>query len=275
MPTFAHWISFAIILLAAHPAWSQVDNRYDQFRHERAQPAPGEDIAPQTEDELSSVEPAEDDNAWQKPPRALRESPFRREPASPDFDRSKVIRAAANEVEPKSLSKPSDARPLALKSHTTEPTGKRGRPAMPSAATLFGSLAIVVGLFLIVAWAARRGMPKQPPLLPREALEVLGRQRFGGKHEVQLVRVGNKLVLIHIVPGHAEALVEITDPEEVDRLTGICYQTHPYSSSRGFQQTLQQVSKERPLSRRSSRHDVDKPDFSMFDNLSRSSTKTT
>ena len=41
-----------------------------------------------------------------------------------------------------------------------EGDGSRRAPAMPSMATLLGSLAVVIGLFLIVAWVVRLGLPK-------------------------------------------------------------------------------------------------------------------
>lgn len=162
---------------------------------------------------------------------------------------------------------------MPLKAPRERSTSKQGRSGLPSITTLMGSVAIVVGLFLIVAWTARRAMPKQPPQLPREAIEILGRQRFGGKQEVQLLRVGNKLLLVHVVPGHAETLTEITDPVEVDRLTGICYQAHPKSSSRSFHQTFEQFASDKTTTARGSREPVDKLDLSMFDGLGRGKTK--
>lgn len=36
-----------------------------------------------------------------------------------------------------------------------------------------------------------------------------------------------------------ETLGEITDPLEVDRLTGLCYQTHPQGSTASFRQVFQ------------------------------------
>ncbi|MDX1964589.1 MAG: hypothetical protein SFX18_15665, partial [Pirellulales bacterium] len=74
-------------------------------------------------------------------------------------------------------------------------------------------------------------------------------------------------------PGHVETLAEVTDPEEVDRLTGICYQTHPYSATRNFQQTMQQFTSEKPAPRRSAKSASDKLDLSIFDSLASSSAK--
>ena len=270
MPTFARLLLCLFAIVCGDVAWSQTSDRYaDWPRETPAVPAPEEGLAAPV-DEAAPAELAEE-APWQAPARPVRKLPFRFERA-PAGDRSKVIRASATEAVPQPLSKPKTAKPIALKPRSASAASKHGHAGLPSANTLIGSVAVVVGLFVVVAWAARRGMPKQPPLLPREAMEVLGRQRFGGKQEVQLVRVGNKLVLIHMMPGHAEPLTEITDPEEVDRLTGICYQARPHSSSRGFQQTFQQFAEERPA-RRPARPEVDKLDLSMFDGVGRKAGK--
>ena len=116
---------------------------------------------------------------------------------------------------------------------------------MPSASTMVGSLAMVVGLFLLVAWVLRRGMPKQPRVLPAGILEVLGRAPLVGRQQVHLVRLGNKLLLLAITPGGIETLSEVTDPVEIDRLAGMCQQSGADSSTRAFNQVLGEFSEPR------------------------------
>jgi len=87
------------------------------------------------------------------------------------------------------------------------------------------SLGIVLGLFLMVAWAVRRGMPRNATLLPREAVEILGRAPLVGRQQVHLVRCGNKVLLLSVSATSVETLTEITDPAEVERLGEICRQT--------------------------------------------------
>lgn len=125
---------------------------------------------------------------------------------------------------------------------------ERGRPlgAASSAMTGVASLAVVLGLFFAVAWAMRRGMPAGPALLPREAVEVLGRTPLAGRQHAHLVRCGNKVLLVYLSQGAAETLTEITDPVEVDRLVGLCRQSHPQSTTASFRQILQQIGREKP-----------------------------
>jgi flagellar biogenesis protein FliO len=111
---------------------------------------------------------------------------------------------------------------------------------MPTVAwpVVIGSLSGVVGLFLIVAWVMRRGTSRVGGMLPREVVEVLGRAPLADKKQMQLLRLGNKLILISVTQTGTDTLAEITDPVEVDRLTGICYQRHPHSSSVAFQKVF-------------------------------------
>ena len=107
--------------------------------------------------------------------------------------------------------------------------------------TVGGSLAIVLGLFFIVAWAMRKTAPRGSLLLPKEVFEILGRAPLGARQQVQLLRCGNKLLLVSITPNGTETLTEVTDPLEVDRIAGICQQAHPKSATTAFRQVFQQL----------------------------------
>ncbi len=95
--------------------------------------------------------------------------------------------------------------------------------------TVIGSLCLVLGLFFAVTWIFRRGMPGGMFLLPRDALEVLGKAALGSRQQVQLIRVGHKLLLVAVTPAGVQPLTEITDPNEIARLTRICHRTAPGS----------------------------------------------
>ena len=58
--------------------------------------------------------------------------------------------------------------------------------------TTFGSLAVVLGLFFLVAWVMRRNLPARSGALPGDVLEVLGRSTLAGKHQLHLIRLGDK-----------------------------------------------------------------------------------
>ncbi len=84
--------------------------------------------------------------------------------------------------------------------------------------------------------------------LPAEVIECLGRAPLVGRQQMQLVRLGHKLVLLSVTNTEARPLCEVTDPLEVDRLAGLCEQTRPESATANFRQILAACASE-PVSR--------------------------
>jgi flagellar biogenesis protein FliO len=132
---------------------------------------------------------------------------------------------------------------------TSPHTGRFDLPAAPSAApaivSMLGSLAIVLGLFFGLVWFMRRGLPKGSRIVPSEVVEVVGRAPLAARQQMHVVRFGPKLVLVSVSAGGAEALAEITDAAEVDRLAGICQQAQPNSATNAFRQVFRQFAGDR------------------------------
>jgi flagellar biogenesis protein FliO len=120
--------------------------------------------------------------------------------------------------------------------------GELGLP-MRSLYTIGSALTIVIGAFLLFAWAVRRGSGKTQSL-PTEVVSVLGRVPLAARQFAELLRVGNRLVLVSLTPTGAETLTEVTDPAEVDRLVGLCQQFAPQSTTKAFDQVFRQLSRE-------------------------------
>lgn len=78
-------------------------------------------------------------------------------------------------------------------------------------------IAVVVGAAL---W--RRHGPGVTPGLPREAVDPLGRRPIDAKQSLLLVRVGSRILVLASTPAGLQTLSEVTDPVEVDLLTGLC-----------------------------------------------------
>jgi flagellar biogenesis protein FliO len=110
--------------------------------------------------------------------------------------------------------------------------------ALSSLVTIIGSLAVVLSLFFVVSWCVKRSLPKNSAKLPGDVIEVLGQARLVGRHQVHLVRCGNKLLLLSVTPAGADTLTEITDPVEVDRLAGLCRQSQPTSATANFRKLM-------------------------------------
>jgi flagellar biogenesis protein FliO len=136
--------------------------------------------------------------------------------------------------------------PLALSSPGGTHRAETGKPAagLPPAITVVGSLAVVLGIFLLFAWGLRRAAPRSLTVLPGEVLEILGRAPLAGRQQLHLLRCGNKLLLVSVTPAGAETLTEITDPAEVDRLAGLCQQARPNSATAAFRQVFQQFNRQ-------------------------------
>jgi len=112
------------------------------------------------------------------------------------------------------------------------PPGGKPAAGLGSLVTVGGSLAVVLGLFLMVAWLLTP--------LPSEVVEVLGRAPLAGRQQLHLLRCGRKLLLVSVTPAGAETLTEISEPEEVDRLAGLCQQARPGSATQAFRQVFEQ-----------------------------------
>lgn len=131
---------------------------------------------------------------------------------------------------------------LKLSAPAVREPGKRPN-TFQSLITVGGSLAAVLGLFLLMVWAVRRTSPRGLATLPREAFEVLGRAPLANRQQAQLLRCGNKLLLVAVgaAGAGADTLTEITDPAEVERLADLCRQTRSGGPVATFRQALRQA----------------------------------
>jgi flagellar protein FliO/FliZ len=137
---------------------------------------------------------------------------------------------------------------LKLAPRRAEKTRSPSRPAAATPtstiSTVVSSLAIVLGLLLAIVWCSRRFAPAGAAPLPKEAVELLGRAPLSGRQTMQLIRVGNRLLLVALSAGDARTLTEITDPVEVEHLAGLCRRGRTDSASASFGRVLSQLASE-------------------------------
>lgn len=142
---------------------------------------------------------------------------------------------------------PPGALPLAPRRERSERELLEPRVAPSNSKTLttvVGSLAVVLGLFFVVAWCMRRTLPASMTRLPAEVVEMLGRAPLAGKQNLHLLRVGSKLVLVVVTPFGAETLTEVTHPDEVERLLALCKQNSGHGPTAEFRAVLRQFERE-------------------------------
>ncbi len=116
-----------------------------------------------------------------------------------------------------------------------------GKSSLGSMITVGSSLAMVLGLFFVVAWALRKQSPSGSGRLPREVLEVLGHGSLPGRQQLHLLRCGPKLLLVANGPTGVETLTEINEPEEVERVASLCQRSNTSSTSQSFRQLLDEM----------------------------------
>jgi flagellar biogenesis protein FliO len=141
-------------------------------------------------------------------------------------------------------------RPIPLKPPSEREEAERSSPATRSTGSLLSmvlsSLAIVLGLFFAVVWLTRRSLPKASQPLPSEAFEVLGKAPLTARQTVQLIRFGQRLLLLSVTTDGARTLAEISDTQEVEHLSGLCQQSQPASITASFRQVLHQLGNQSP-----------------------------
>ena len=87
---------------------------------------------------------------------------------------------------------------------------------------VFGSLALVVGGYLAFVLLMRKFNFTGNHGIPSEVIEVIGNAPFGPRKNLQLVRLGSKLLLLMNSPEGTHPVGEITDPQEVEYLISLC-----------------------------------------------------
>lgn len=95
------------------------------------------------------------------------------------------------------------------------------------------SLAIVIGGYLGFVWLTRKFGGESGKGLPKEVFEVVGTAPLNPRQNFQLVRLGSKLLVLVSGEEGTSPVAEVTDPDEVEYLTGICNQKGSSRSSSG------------------------------------------
>ena len=112
--------------------------------------------------------------------------------------------------------------------------------------TVLGGLCLVLAVFFIFVVFMRRVGPKGYTQLPKEAFENIGRFVLNPKLQLNLLRLGNRLILVAITQeGTVETIAEISNPDEVIQILGICRKLDRDGSSAQFQSVLDDFARER------------------------------
>jgi flagellar protein FliO/FliZ len=195
----------------------------------------------QTATQYDRRTPAEPNRLLQPPPAQAigqqRSLPTKPNVAVQPVSRIESVTPSGASDEPLRIQKSNDSQRL-------QPDSSAAKSGGNATATVLGSLAVVLAAFFVLVWISRKTAPKGLAPLPSEVFESLGRAPLTARQQMQLVRLGNKLVLLSVTPTGAESLTEITDVDEVNRLTGLCQQNKSGSISESFRDVLSQYAEE-------------------------------
>jgi flagellar biogenesis protein FliO len=157
----------------------------------------------------------------------------------------KAVRQVTHvEAEPSRLTIPASETSLPLPSapHSDIQKTSGGTHTLEALFSVIVSLGVVLGLFFLIAWLMRRGLPSTATArLPAEVVDVLGRAPLAGRQQMHLLRLGNKLLLVCVSPTGVDTLGEITDAAEADRLAALCRSAKATGSNivaKSFQQVF-------------------------------------
>jgi flagellar biogenesis protein FliO len=135
-----------------------------------------------------------------------------------DFNQVEVDDAPAKPAEPKRLfNEQREAIPL------KRPDAADGGAAAANSGGLspLVALVIVVVLIVVVAKLLKKRESSLGGAFAGEVFDMLGRMVIDARNSISLVRVGDKIIVIGLSPTGMNALSEITDRAEVERLTNL------------------------------------------------------
>lgn len=136
-------------------------------------------------------------------------------------------------------------KPSRVRNSTSEQLPASTRGSTRAMTTVLSALFIVLAAFFLVVWLTRSANKRRWSPLPTEAVQVLGRAPLAGRQWMQLVQVGNKLVMLSVNANQVDTITEITDSDEVERLVALCHKKPSNHLRQTFQQVLDQYSESR------------------------------
>lgn len=100
------------------------------------------------------------------------------------------------------------------------------------------SLAVVLGLIFALKWAMRKYSPGKAAPAQSKLVEVLFRTPISPKHQVMLIRVGQRVLVVGAGAEGMNTLAEISDPEQVAEVLGAAERSKSTSLSGNFSQLM-------------------------------------
>jgi flagellar biogenesis protein FliO len=129
-------------------------------------------------------------------------------------------------------------------SKTSGWTNKLVKPELTPLFSVGGSLFIVIAAFFLLVVLFRKVSPQGNRPLPKEAFECLGKYFLTQKHQLQVLRLGSRIVLVSVMPDGISTIAEITDPDEAVSFLGLCRRLDTNSATELFRKTVAGMSED-------------------------------
>jgi flagellar biogenesis protein FliO len=117
---------------------------------------------------------------------------------------------------------PLESRPI--NRNSTGPTTQAVKTSVPGAGLdiqkVILSLGIVIGLIMLLRWAAKWMFPGQAGIPASRAVQVVSRSVLSPRQQFLLLQVGRRLVVVADSPAGMNSVCEISDADEVAELLG-------------------------------------------------------
>ncbi len=181
------------------------------------------------------------------------EAPAEFSPTAAESSQFRSIRKERGSQDPLPLSRPSSgvARNLSLngalggedsaaaeEAKSSRRIVDKSRSSIPWGTTIF-SLLIITGLIVLCAWIVKKIQPLKVQGLSTDVVEVLGKRPLDPRQQIYLIRCGSRILVVGSSLQGMSTLAEITDPEEMDMLIGLCRKpTHDSRIVQSFQTLL-------------------------------------
>ena len=92
-----------------------------------------------------------------------------------------------------------------------------------SAIKVIGGLCVVVAIFFAFTLIARKGGARVNSRIPLEIVEPIGQMALDTKRQLQLIRFGNKILLVCASEKQVHTLAEIDEPSEVEQIINLLH----------------------------------------------------
>jgi flagellar biosynthetic protein FliO len=102
---------------------------------------------------------------------------------------------------------------------TKAPGNTTGLPGFGSVVKMLLWLVVVVACIYAAVYFIRRYVPTARTMFGGGVMKVVGRTYVSSRQSILMVKVGSKFVMVGVTGANLTALSEITDPEEVRKLT--------------------------------------------------------